>query len=72
MGIENQRSAEEIPREGEVWSYTEDISRVGKSFKVLPILNHYTTVTITIGNRGDPGDILEYLRLARYESWSYM
>ena len=50
-----------------MWSNTEDISRVGNYLVRIPISNS-TIVIVTIGNRGELGEILEYLRLSPYES----
>ena len=72
MGIENQISAEESSREGKLWSDMEDISRLGNSLKGLPILNKSMNIIANIGNCTDPGYILEDLRIAPHESWSYM
>ena len=52
-----------------MWFNTEDISRVGKSFEEIHILNNSTTVIATIGNHGEPGEILEDLKLAHHASW---
>ena len=46
----------------------EDISRVRKSLEGLTILNNSNTDIFTIGNRGDPGYILEDIRISPYES----
>ena len=63
MGIENQRSTEEIPREGEAWLYTKDIYRVLQYLEGLPILDNSATVIANIGNHGEPGEIPEDIRL---------
>ena len=39
--------------EGEAWSDTEDISRVGQYLEGLHILNNSRTVITTIGNHGE-------------------
>ena len=59
-----------ITKEGEAWLDTENISSVGKYLEGLTILNNSTIVVATIGNCGNPGDILEDLRLTPYDSWS--
>ena len=47
-----------------------DFSRVGQYLKGLPILYNSNTVIFAIGNCGEPGEILEGIRLASCESWS--
>ena len=63
---------DKIPKEGEVGFDTDYIYRVGQYLKELPIFNNSTTVIFAIRNRGELGDILEYLRLVPYESWADM
>ena len=46
---------------------TEYIYRVGQTLERISILNNCTTVIATIGNRGNPGGVLEDIRIALYE-----
>ena len=71
MGFFKQGISDRIPSNGEVWSDTEDIYRVGQSPNGLTI-NKYTTVISAISNICKLGGILKYLSLAPYKRWEEM
>ena len=72
MGIKNHRIGDNSSKEGEVCLDMEDISRLWKSLKGIPILNNSNTSIATIGNHVKIGKIMWDLPLATYESWADM